>query len=133
MIMRKFTAPRGIRNNNPGNIRATRDKWDGMVGEDKEGFVIFSAMAYGIRAMSRNLDSYERRGLNTIETIISVWAPPNENNTESYITSVERQTGINRNQPLSKSDRPKLIAAIISHENGLSLGKALIQLGIELA
>ena len=43
---------RGLRNNNPGNIRRDRDKWQGeIVPSQDQSFKQFSSMAYGYRAL----------------------------------------------------------------------------------
>lgn len=102
--------PRGLRNNNPLNIRRSNDKWQGLSAaqEDKE-FFQFLCAAYGWRAafviLTRSY--YAKRGINTIEGIISRWAPSNENNTEGYIRRVCECTGISRGQILpSPAERP---------------------------
>lgn len=86
----KLLPPRGIRNNNPGNIRRSADKWQGLAAEqlDKD-FFIFQEMPYGIRAMARLLINYQdKKGLNTIAEIISTYAPSKENNTRAYVNHV---------------------------------------------
>ena len=88
--------PRGIRNNNPGNIRITKDKWQGLreVQEDKE-FFQFKAMKWGYRAMIRTLQNYRKRhGCETIADFIRRWAPPSENNTVTYIRFVCEKMGV---------------------------------------
>ena len=120
--------PRGIRNNNPLNIRRTgKDQWKGMKapsnspkkgmkapsdspkgGENKaqgydKAFVQFETMEWGWRAafhlLTRNY--YQKHGLNTIRGIVSRWAPPQDhNNTEAYIRNVSRRTGIPADEPL---------------------------------
>ncbi len=90
-------------------------------------------MAYGIRAMSKTLDSYARRGLVTIEQVISTWAPASENQTGAYIAAVEAQTGIARDTFLRPEDRSLIIAAIIKHENGAALGAAVIAYGLSMS
>ncbi len=133
-MSQKVNAPRGIRNNNPGNIRwDNRTDWKGMIGVDDKNFVIFSHMIWGIRAMNRVLDSYARRGLVTIETIIPTWAPATENDTDSYVRSVVMQTGLNADRPIGTHERPALISAIIRHENGRDLTASLIAEGINAA
>ena len=116
--LQRFT--RGVRNNNPGNIERGTDKWKGMVGDDGR-FITFKSAPYGIRAMGIILKNYKKLyGLDTIEGIINRWAPPSENNTESYIKSVEQKTGIKRNQKINMNNRnhaKRLINAIIAHEN----------------
>lgn len=88
--------PRGIRNCNPGNIRITKDKWQGLreVQEDKE-FFQFKAMKWGYRAMIRTLQNYRKRhGCETIADFIRRWAPPTENNTVTYIRFVCEKMGV---------------------------------------
>ena len=88
--------PRGIRNCNPGNIRITKDQWQGLreVQEDKE-FFQFKAMKWGYRAMIRTLQNYRKRhGCETIADFIRRWAPPTENNTVTYIRFVCEKMGV---------------------------------------
>ena len=89
--------PRGLRNNNPLNIRRSKDKWQGLktLQEDKE-FFQFTEMKYGWRAAFRLLchTYYGKYKLRTIRDIIYRWAPPNENGTLAYIRSVAERTGI---------------------------------------
>lgn len=115
---------RGIRNNNPGNIR-WGDNWQGLVTEPQrtdKSFCQFKSAEYGVRAMVVILRNYQRKyGLNTISKIISRWAPTNENDTAAYIASVSRSTGIPADQPIDATDSRimmKLLPAIITHENG---------------
>lgn len=126
--------PRGIRNNNPGNIRHG-DNWQGMKAiQTDKSFVQFKTPQYGIRAMAKVLDSYRRRGVEYLVDIISTWAPPNENDTGAYIASVEKQTGIYANERITREQYPRVIAAIIKHENGFNpYSAATIEEGIALA
>lgn len=117
-----YTATRGLRNNNPGNIRYDGTAWDGMDSppQDDLGFVRFVTPEYGIRALAKVLQSYKNKyGLNTVQGIISRWAPPSENNTTAYISDVAGELGVTPNQPLDDTHLPGLISAIIKHENGL--------------
>lgn len=118
MMPRDSFQPRGIRNHNPGNIRAGRDQWQGMVGADPE-FVIFSAPKWGIRAMARILNNYRARGLVTPAQIIGTWAPSVENNTAAYVEHVAGRLGLHPDQPIPQEKTGELIAAIIKHENGV--------------
>ena len=92
--------PRGIRNNNPLNIRHSADQWQGACEEQKDkSFVQFKSMAYGYRAAWKTLQSYYNRFCMksqpfTVRNIIGRWAPPKENDTESYIRSVLSLSGI---------------------------------------
>lgn len=111
--------PRGIRNNNPGNIRKG-ESWRGAVGDDG-AFIIFDTALHGIRAMARILHTYATSyGINTVQGIISRWAPPNENDTAAYVQHVAVKMDVGETQPLAftKTQLLALVAAIINHENG---------------
>lgn len=115
---------RGIRNNNPGNIR-WGDDWKGLVPEGQrtdKSFCQFKAPEFGIRAMIIILRNYQSKyGLKTITGIIKRWAPPNENDTQAYIRSVAQATGTDADKPIDLTDSRKLfplLQAIIKHENG---------------
>lgn len=118
-----LSQPKGIRNKNPGNIRATNIPWQGKVpfDENTDGeFEQFVSMPYGIRASLVNLRSYINQGTNTISKIISKWAPRTENDTDEYIAVVEEFTGIGRNDKIqfNQSDIVPLAWSIFYHENG---------------
>lgn len=126
---------RGIRNNNPGNIRKSATVWAGQASSQTDpAFVQFSAPEYGIRAMAKVLKTYLARGTDTISEIISTWAPSSENNTAAYIASVATQTGLAANSRISEADLSRVIPAIIQHENGaMPYSPALITKGIALS
>ena len=111
----------GLRNNNPGNIRKGTDKWLGAVGTDGT-FVKFSTPEYGIRAMARNLKTYQTaHGCDTISKLIKRWAPHNENFTSKYIAFVSHKVGkkpIDKINLADKTELAKIIAAMIHFENG---------------
>ncbi|WP_195322207.1 hypothetical protein [Klebsiella grimontii] len=114
--------PRGVRNNNPGNLEASSSNpWVGQIGSDGR-FAKFETPEHGIRALGRNLISYQRQGVDTVGEIINRWAPPSDNNdTTAYIRAVCAQLGVTANQPLDASNPDTLqalCAAIIKHENG---------------
>lgn len=83
--------PRGIKNNNPLNIRRGQ-RWVGMKAKQTDSqFCQFTTMAYGFRAAFILLDKYYTAyGLDTLGKVISRWAPPSENNTAAYIDTVKR-------------------------------------------
>jgi hypothetical protein len=114
--------PRGIRNNNPGNIEWIADpskRWRGMVAKDGR-YGVFDTPANGVRAIGGELRANFRRGQNTLDAIIGEWAPAPENNTESYKRSVAAELGgVSTSTPLSSSTIPAITAAIIKHENGV--------------
>lgn len=119
MTVRKPT--RGIRNNNPGNIRHG-DKWQGMAVEQPDkSFITFVSPEYGIRALAKILITYEIKGVNTVLRIISRWAPPNENDTPRYIDFVAGRLGVDMNDVIdvdSYAVMLPLVTAIIEFENG---------------
>lgn len=111
---------RGLRNNNPLNIRQSDvNKWDGEVGADSDGFSIFSSELYGIRAAAKIVDRYKLRGIVTLSQIIATWAPPTENDTDSYIQSVSKKTGIAPDAIINRGDYATLFYQMIYHENGV--------------
>lgn len=132
--------PRGIRNNNPGNIR-WGDNWLGLKKDGKKqdpSFCVFTSPAYGIRALAKLLKNYQQLyRLNTPRKIISRYAPPNENQTLAYINSVSQQLGITPDTEVDLSEKGVLtvfIKAVIRHENGIQPYKEeIIQKGIELS
>ena len=126
---------RGFRNNNPGNIRLGLP-WQGMSSTQTDGsFVQFIAPQWGIRAMAKILLHYQAEEFNTVRLIINHWAPPNENDTDAYISDVAALCEVTPDSPLDVKDAlPKLIPAIIKHENGSQPYSAdVISLGIALA
>ncbi|MBJ9142284.1 hypothetical protein [Citrobacter koseri] len=113
---------RGIRNNNPGNLEYSKSNpWVGQTGDDGR-FAKFETPEHGIRALGRNLMSYQRQGIDTISEIINRWAPPTDNNdTTAYIKAVCEKLGVSADEPLDSSNPDTLkalCAAIIHHENG---------------
>lgn len=128
-------ATRGVRNSNPGNLRKSKDQWEGAIGDDGE-FVIFDSPESGVRALAKNLQSYGRQGYDSIEKIINRWAPPNENDTKSYIDSVVSATGIPATQSLDLSNPDTLSSlaqAISFHETGSRYDPEVYQQGIARA
>ena len=105
-----MSLPRGIRNNNPLNIRRSKDKWKGMKAQQSDAqFVQFESMEWGWRAAFWLLTRtyYHKYRLYTIRMIISKWAPPQENLTATYIANVSRLTGIPPDEPIGiPSDQP---------------------------
>ena len=138
----KTSITRGIRNNNPGNLRRTNDPWQGLAEKqtDKD-FFVFKNVTYGIRALARILINYQDKShLRTIRDIIRRFAPASENNTSAYVESVSKRTGFDINQRLDMHNYDHLfplIDAIILHENGQQpyadsqLIKGLVLAGVE--
>lgn len=124
---------RGMRNNNPGNLRGPTP-WNGRVGTDPEDFAIFSTMELGVRALRVDLTAKLNRGLDTVRKIIMVYAPPSDNNpTAAYIRKVAEWMNVNPDQRLTPADLPGLVDGIIRFEQGGPLQAAVIKAGLALA
>ncbi|WP_337228195.1 structural protein [Proteus faecis] len=113
---------RGERNNNPGNIRHG-SKWQGLSAQQTDqSFCQFVSPEYGIRAIYKLLQTYQKKyELNTVESIIDRYAPPNENNTVGYINRAAKDIGVSVNEPINVSSKPVAIAlatAIVGVELG---------------
>lgn len=97
--------------NNPGNLR---------IPGSAVGFQQFPDVDSGVRAMARQLQLYAKRDhLDTVEGIVSKYAPPSENDTKAYIGDVAKRTGFAPGQHLDLNDRAtlaRLIDAMIHHE-----------------
>lgn len=110
--------PRGIRNNNPLNIRKGNN-WKGEVANqtDRE-FEQFVSMQMGVRAGFKILKNYMTgyggrvKALTSVHDIIHRWAPPSENNCKAYIESVCRFSGLHEYERLQFSDRTKMLALV---------------------
>ena len=127
--------PRGLRNNNPLNIRHSADRFQGEIAGRDKSFKSFSSLAYGYRAAFVILGTYLSQGCNTIEKIISRWAPPAENNTDSYIFQVEKYSGVPRNKvltPAGGAEYMMIVAAMSFVENGQNADIAQVQAGFNL-
>jgi hypothetical protein len=133
----KASDPRGVRNNNPGNIEAGKTTWQGQVGSDGR-FATFETPEAGIRALGVNLLTYqEKHGLKTVEGIINRWAPPGENNTGAYVNAVAKELGVGPKDQINLRDPAvleKLTGAIVRHENGKQpYTAAMLREGVEMA
>lgn len=114
--------PRGIRNNNPGNIRKSKATWRGKVEGSDPDFETFDSPQNGIRAIAKTLLSYQdTHGLRTVRRMISRWAPATENNTIAYANAVAAALGVDMDEPIDIHRETVLapfVMAIIRHENG---------------
>jgi hypothetical protein len=134
--MDKKIEPRGIRNNNPLNIRKGSN-WQGEKRPQTDAeFEQFESMQYGVRAGFKILKQYMSgyNGLterfNTIEKIVRRWAPPSENNTRAYIEQVSKLTGIPPTLKISFTQRSYMVAivdAMIRHECGQAIDQQIIE------
>lgn len=116
--------PRGIRCNNPGNIRHNKaNKWQGVSAKQSDkDFVMFESPIWGIRAIARLLIRYhDDYDCNTVFALISRWAPPSENNTRKYAETVAKALGVSAHLPINVQKYEILkpiVKAIIRVENG---------------
>lgn len=119
-----YAMTRGIRNNNPGNIRSDGTVWQGLASPPSDGaYAVFIDPRYGIRALGRVLTNYiETDGVPpTVNAIIARWAPPSENDTLAYQTDVASDLNVDPDAELDfPSVKQALVTAIIRHENGLN-------------
>jgi hypothetical protein len=132
--------PRGIRNNNPFNIRLSPDnRWQGRLSPrlNSDGaFEQFQDPIMGLRAAAVLLIAHYDR---TIRKLVEVWAPPNENDTKSYARCVAEESGFDIDEPLDLHDyaclRP-VLTAMIRIENGrqpytdAQIDAALVRAGV---
>lgn len=129
--------PRGIRNNNPLNIKIGNTWLGERSNPTDQEFEEFVSMEYGLRAAFLILRRYIRRyHKNTVTSIVSTWAPHSENDTIRYINTVCHKTGLERNQPIKYEDRDtmvKLVAAMAFVECGQPIDIKKIELAYQMA
>lgn len=128
---------RGLRNNNPGNIRISKTIYTGEVTPSTDkSFKQFTSLLYGYRAMFVLLHYYQRTYMDTtIEAFIKRYAPSCENDTESYINTVCRMSGLHRFEPINtfnKKDMIGIVSAMSLQENGIAANPADVEVGFEL-
>jgi hypothetical protein len=105
---------RGLRNNNPGNLKAVGNQL-----RDREGFAVFSSMDEGVRRANHQLELYRQRGIKTANDIINTWAPKKDkNNVAAYLDDIKRDTGIAPDMEVKPEDYAMFLAAIFKHESG---------------
>lgn len=126
----KTPAPRGIRNNNPGNIEAGQP-WQGLAmpseylpdQQNESRFAVFVHPKYGVRALVKLLRTYQDKyGLATIQQIIGRYAPTSENLTTAYAVAVATHVDCGINDRIDMSNdivARRMVEAIIRHENGM--------------
>lgn len=119
---------RGLRNNNPFNIKKSRQPWLGKcLGVDKV-FESFSLLEYGVRAGLKLLTTYVHRGIDSPNKIIHRFAPTSENNTQNYLDFVCRtlvgDKRLDVDKPINELDDLLFLAhRIIKYECHLSEGQ----------
>lgn len=129
--------PRGIRNNNPLNIRIG-NVWLGERSQPTDPlFEEFVTIEYGLRAafvlLRRYIKHYHR---NTIATIIESWAPASENNTQRYIDTVSNRLSLSPLAPIAYEDKVtmcRLVDAMATVEVGRHIDMTKIEKAYEMA
>ena len=83
---------RGIRNNNPLNIKISDNRWIGKINPSKDKvFEQFDLMEHGIRAGLIVLRTYIRKyDLTSVDAIINRFAPECENNLHNYTDYIKK-------------------------------------------
>ncbi|AGZ36513.1 MAG: structural protein P5 [Pseudomonas sp.] len=146
-----MTIPRGVRNNNPGNIDFNpRNAWQGQlgleVGVPKPRFARFDTPENGIRALGKLLINYRGKdgmpgvggkGIDTVLETINRWAPSNENDTQAYAAAVAKRLGVRTTDPINIKDPATLrgmVVSIVIHENGSNpYAPAIVDEGVRRA
>ena len=137
MNQKPRTVPRGIRNNNPLNIRIG-NVWLGEVNNPTDpNFEQFVHIKYGLRAgfvlLRRYINHYHR---NTVPMILAAWAPSSENNTLKYIDFVCQRANITSTQSLTYTDKPvmvQLVKAMAKYESGADIDENTIGQSYDMA
>lgn len=105
---------RGLRNNNPLNIRTSPQRFLGEtdICTDR-AFKQFQTLEYGLRAAFVILRTYQRKHrLTTPAAMISRWAPRTENDTRRYISIVCRRSALAPDQQLPWTDQHRMCALV---------------------
>lgn len=115
--------PRGLRNNNPGNIEdgAFAKSQPGYKGSDGR-FAIFETADAGQAAQAALLQSYGSRGINTISAAVNRWAPKSDgNDSTAYANYVASRLGVSADTPidLTNPKNARALATVMAEfENG---------------
>jgi len=122
-LRNKGVKSRGMRNNNPFNLRKSGNKWVGKVKGTDTDFETFDSVENGIRAgMIYIINDISLKKKNTLVSLINQFAPPNENDTNAYIKHLSIITGrdkdaiLNPNNKINADFLYKLAAGIIAKE-----------------
>ena len=128
---------RGLRNNNPGNIRLGSFRYKGEKAKSSDAaFRQFESMEWGYRAMFVLLHTYAvKHACHTLREIINRYAPPTENFTEAYIRCVANATHLSPDEPIATTDgatMAAIVAAMSAVENGTKADMGAVWRGWEL-
>ena len=122
--------------NNPLNIRATKSKWIGATGV-RNGFLEFESVVYGIRCGIYLLKRTYKRwfGYCDLEKCIKTFAPSFENDTESYIRFVVKESGVARGTKVWFMSRDmwfRVLKAMCKIESNYKLSRETFEKAFEL-
>ena len=134
-IMTKMS--RGLRNNNPGNIRLGSAHFLGeKTPSGDPAFRQFKSIEWGYRAMFVLLRTYVvKHKCCTLRQIINRYAPPVENHTDNYIRRVVNATHLSPDEAVSINNgamMTAIVAAMSEVENGVKANMEDIWRGWEL-
>lgn len=129
MIGRAST-PRGIRNNNPGNLNYVGQSGARLETHATPRFARFESAFEGFSALGKQIKAYYNgtskaagyQKLQSVEDIISKFAPPSENNTQSYIDKLSKMLGVGRRDALNIHD-PQVLATLMNGITQIENGK----------
>jgi len=119
LVGRVVSTVRGIRNNNPTNMKDAGIQWDGMTGVDPDGFLQFATMADGLRAPAKNLRNYGRLdGISTVDGVARRWSKTDQ---DAYSANLATWLGVDPHDSIDLEDYATLAAlvrGIIRQEDG---------------
>lgn len=110
----------GERNNNPGNLKGN-DKWQGMIGKDKQGHVIFDTIENGIRALKKNLNNHKKSNpKQTLKAYMNSYAEENGTKEAQFIAN---KMGIDINTKLKDIDTEEMSKHVAMFESKMDISK----------
>lgn len=122
--------PRGIRNNNPGNLNYVGQNGATLEEHATPRFARFNSAFEGFAALGKQIKAYYNgtskaagyQKLQSVEDIISRFAPASENNTQSYINKLSKMLGVGRGDSLNIQD-PQVLATLMNGITQIENGK----------
>ncbi|WP_308718999.1 hypothetical protein [Komagataeibacter xylinus] len=118
--------PRGVRNNNPGNLEYQGQRGARMeTGVARPRYAAFPTMEAGIQALRDQLVLYKSRGIDSVDAIISKYAPKEENDTAAYIAQLSRHMGVSPDAHLDLRN-PAIQKQMIAGIAGVEIGHGQI-------
>jgi len=118
---RGINTTRGVRNNNPMNLRKGVAFQYQVENPNETAFMTFGKTWQGIRAGVLDITNDISKGQNTLTKLINQYAPPTENDTTNYINTISKNLAIKPNDVLDRKNFDfmcNLVRSIIAMENG---------------